>query len=101
MRSEVVDFSIFLIQPKDYRRYISVIYKFLYTKWRKVFYEEFINGKNPADERMGETLKIELKDRTLMMISAQIDGGVEIKYSDNPGVLYKLDADYLARLIGR
>lgn len=92
---------IFLIQPKDYRRYIGVIYKFLYTRWGKVFNEECIDGKNPADERVGETLKIELKDGTLMMISAQIDGRVEIKYSDKPEVLHKLDADYLARLIGR
>lgn len=50
---------------------------------------------------MGEALKIELKDGTIMTISAQIDGRLEIGYSDNPRVLRKIDADYLARLIER
>lgn len=92
---------IFVIQPKDYRRYINVIYQFLRTSWGRVFDEEYINGQNPAEEKVGKTLKIELTDGTIMSISAQVDGWVEIRYSDQPTVSRKVDADYLAKCLGR
>ena len=50
---------------------------------------------------MGKTLKIELTDGTIMSISAQVDGWVEIRYSDQPTVSRKVDADYLAKCLGR
>ena len=92
---------IFVIQPKDYRRYVNVIYKFLQTSWGKVFSQEYINGINPANESVGHTLAIELDDGTVMTIDAQADGWVAIQFSDQKGITRRMRGDDLARAIRR
>lgn len=84
---------IFVIHPENYRKYINIIYDFLRTRWGRLFTEEFINGKNPADHQNGEMLKIELDNDVKMYIAAQDDGWVKIQFSDHKNTSTKIRAD--------
>ncbi len=92
---------IFVIHPENYRDYINIIYDFLRTRWGKLFTEEFIDGKNPADEKKGDCLEVGLNSGVVMSIQALVDGWVKIQFSDQKNTSTKIKAEDFARYFRR
>lgn len=90
---------IFVIHPKDYKRYINIIYKFQYSGWGRVFQEEYIDGKNPANVVVGEPFIIPLSNGVEMSMKLQQDGKICVQFSDQTNMNIVLEADQFARYI--
>ncbi len=76
---------IFLIHPEDGRRYAAILQKFLYTNWNGAFTEEYLNKNSPSTKSVGGKLELEMDSGMIATITAQEDGWVTIKFSDQPG----------------
>ncbi|ODA41886.1 hypothetical protein DSBG_1378 [Desulfosporosinus sp. BG] len=76
---------IFVMHPEDGRRYIAILQKFLYTAWSRVFTEESPEKNSPSSRSVGGKLELEMDSGVIATITAQEDGWVTIKFSDQPG----------------
>ena len=76
---------IFVIHPEDGRRYTAILQKFLYTNWSRAFIEEYLNKNSPSTKSVGGKLELEMDSGVIAIITAQEDGWVTIRFSDQPG----------------
>lgn len=92
---------IFVIHPKDYRRYMDIIYSFLNTRWGKLFTYERIGKKDWADKQKGNKLEIKLNNGKVMYLNVNEDGWVQIQFSDQMNQIMKMKADHFASYFRR
>jgi hypothetical protein len=76
---------IFVIHPEDGRRYAAILQKFLYTNWSRAFTEEYLNKNSPSTMSVGGKLELEMDSGVISTVTAQEDGWVTIRFSDQPG----------------
>ncbi len=88
---------IFVIHPEDGRRYTAILQKFLYTNWNRVFTEEYLNKNSPSTKSVGGKLELEMDSGVIATITAQEDGCVTIRFSDQPGRSTRTHIDHFLR----
>jgi len=88
---------IFVMHPDDGRRYIAILQKFLYTAWSRVFTEESPEKNSPSGRSVGGKLELEMDSGVIATITAQEDGWVTIRFSDQPGKSTRTRIDHFLR----
>lgn len=92
---------IFVIHPKDYKRYINLIYSFLDSSWRKLFTYDMLGEQDYANRQKGNKLEIELDNGTIMYVNVNEDGWVQMQFSDKKCQIIKMKAEHFASYFRR
>lgn len=83
---------IFLIHEESFVNYREIIDKFL-RDWYKIFSEEYLNGKNPANEVFGEKITVTKSNGSVVTVENRADGRIQIKSSVDPNTTHIMTAD--------
>lgn len=90
---------VFLIHEKDFVPYRKVIDK-ICNRWMRLLSEEYTNKGNVAGKSVGDDIKLERSDGTIITLKKRVDGRLEVYTSKDPNSHIIITPELLSRELG-
>lgn len=90
---------VFLIHENVFVLYRKVIDK-ISSRWMRLFSEEYTNKGNVAGKSVGDDIKLERSDGTIITLKKRVDGRLEVYTSKDPNSHIIITPELLSRELG-
>lgn len=88
-----------MLHPDDYLNYMRLIGDFDRTYWHKFFSCEYVDGKIPGSEKIGDSFEVTMKDGTVITLARRADGEIELNSTRCPNVTRRITSEMLEQYL--
>lgn len=90
---------VFVLHPDDYINYMRLIGDFDRTDWHNSFTREYVDGKIPGSEKIGDPFEVTMKDGTVISLARRADGEIELKSTRRPNETRRITPEMLEQYL--